>query len=147
MKYFVFLGISNTEFDFEEFNINEKEKRFFQMEQEQQNLQKRVNLKVEAMSDKVEKEYKDLIEKRIILEQDKTTLNVNMEELDKKKREALEKCYLSVNEHFGNIFSTLLPGTFAKIQQFPGKDLSDGLEIGNNLNINKDYIIYCRCFL
>ena len=100
------------------------------MRQEQQNLQKRVNLKVEAMSDKVEKEFKDLIEKRVILEQDKVTLNVNMEELDKKKREALEKCYLSVNEHFGKIFSTLLPGTFAKIQQFAGKDLSDGLEIG-----------------
>ena len=82
------------------------------------------------MSEKVEKEFKDLIEKRVILEQDKLTLNVNMDELDKKKQEALEKCYLCVNEHFGKIFSTLLPGAFAKIQKMEGRDLSDGLELG-----------------
>lgn len=89
-----------------------------------------MNLKVEAMSEKVEKEFKDLIEKRSILEQDKITLNGNMDELDKKKKEALEKCYLSVNENFGKIFSTLLPGAFAKIQKMEAKELSDGLELG-----------------
>lgn len=130
MYIYNILGIENTEYDFDNFDIGEKEKKYFQMKQEQQNLQKRVNLKVEAMSEKVEKEYKDLVEKRQILEKDKITLNVNMEELDKKKTEALEKCYLCVNEHFGKIFSTLLPGCFAKIQQIPGKELCEGLEIG-----------------
>lgn len=120
----------DNEYDFEKFDINEKEKEYFRIKQDQQNLQKRVNLKVEAMSEKVEKEFKDLIDKRLILESDKVTLNVNMEELDKKKQEALEKCYLCVNEHFGKIFSTLLPGAFAKIQKMEGKDLSDGLELG-----------------
>jgi len=51
-------------------------------------------MKVEAMSDKVEKEYKQLIEKRDILEKDKLTICKNIEELDKKKTITLKKCFL-----------------------------------------------------
>ena len=86
-------------------------------------------MKVEAMSDKVEKEYKTLLEKRMILETDKHTLNSNIDELDKKKKEALETCYVAVNKDFGKIFSTLLHGAFAKVQPLPNKELSDGLEL------------------
>ena len=91
-------------------------------------------MKVEAMSDKVEKEYKSLLEKRHILEHDKVTLNVNIEELDKKKKEALDKCWKEVNKNFGKIFGTLLPGAFAKLQLIPGKDISEGLEIKVSFN-------------
>ena len=45
-----------------------------QMLEQQNNLKKKVNMKVEAMSDKVEKEYKNLMEKRDILEKDKLTI-------------------------------------------------------------------------
>jgi structural maintenance of chromosome 2 len=38
-----------------------------------------------------------------------------MEELDKKKKEALENCWKEVNQNFGKIFSTLLHGTQAKL--------------------------------
>lgn len=86
-------------------------------------------MKVEAMSDKVEKEYKSLIEKRDILQMDKLTINKNIEELDKKKKTTLEKCYLEVNKKFGKIFSSLLPGCNAKLQKIEGKDLSHGLEL------------------
>jgi len=53
------------------------------------------------MSEKVEKDFKSLIEKREILDKDKSLLNHSIEELDKKKTETLEKCYLSVNRSFG----------------------------------------------
>ena len=39
-----------------------------------------------------------------------------------------------VNQNFGKIFSTLLPGTDAKIQTFAGKDVSEGLEISVAFN-------------
>ena len=54
-----FFGIPEGEYDFKDLDIEEAEKRFFRIKQGQQNLQKRVNLKVEAMSDKVEREYID----------------------------------------------------------------------------------------
>ena len=50
--------------------------------EQQNNLKKKINMKVEAMSDKVEKEYKALIEKRDILETDKLTIIQNIEQLD-----------------------------------------------------------------
>jgi len=93
-------------------------------------------MKVDTMSDKVEKEFKSLLEKRSILEVDKITLTQNIEELDKKKKEALEKCWLEVNVNFGRIFSTLLPGAFAKINPVNGKDPSEGLEMKVAFNNN-----------
>ena len=42
-------------------------------------------------------------------------------ELDDKKREALHKTWIKVNEDFGSIFSTLLPGTSAKLEPPEGQ--------------------------
>ena len=60
---------------------------------------------------------------------DKLTIIQNINELDKKKKKTLQKCFLQVNENFGKIFSSLLHDCDAKVQKIPGKDLSDGLEL------------------
>jgi structural maintenance of chromosome 2 len=49
-----------------------------------------------------------------------------MEELDEKKRAALEQTWLKVNEDFGSIFGTLLPGTTAKLEPQEGKSFLEG---------------------
>jgi len=123
------IGIPGSEFDFERADVEAEKNRFDNLKKYQDSLSKRVNMKVEAMSDKVEKEYKTLLEKRMILETDKHTLNSNIDELDKKKQEALDTCWVAVNKDFGKIFSTLLPGAFAKVQPLPNKQISDGLEL------------------
>jgi hypothetical protein len=48
-------------------------------------------------------------------------------ELDEKKREALENTWHKVNQDFGSIFSTLLPGTDAKLEPPEGGTFLDGL--------------------
>lgn len=59
-----------------------------------------------------------------------------MEELDEKKRQALETTWQKVNADFGAIFSTLLPGTTAKLEPpegetfVQGKHLSAGMVWG-----------------
>lgn len=50
-------------------------------------------------------------------------------ELDEKKREALEKTWLKVNEDFGSIFSTLLPGTSAKLDPLEGQSFLNGMSL------------------
>lgn len=50
-------------------------------------------------------------------------------ELDVKRSEHLELVWKEVNASFGNIFSTLLPGTTAKLETLEGKDLEAGLEV------------------
>lgn len=49
-----------------------------------------------------------------------------MDELDEKKRVALETTWKKVNTDFGSIFSTLLPGTSAKLEPEEGKSFLDG---------------------
>ena len=41
----------------------------------------------------------------------------------------MEKCFIFVNERFGNIFSDLLKGAFAKICKIEGKEVSEGIEL------------------
>lgn len=47
-------------------------------------------------------------------------------ELDEKKQEALQKTWTEVNQKFGSIFSTLLPGTSAKLEPSEGRSFLDG---------------------
>lgn len=116
-------------YDFENLDMEKITSECNQILEDQQSLKKKVNMKVEAMSDKVEKEYKSLIDKRIILEKDKGTIMSNIVSLDKKKKTTLRKCFAQVNENFGKIFGSLLHGCQAKLCQIPEKDLSAGLEM------------------
>merc|ERR1712003_196171 len=45
------------------------------------------------------------------------------------KKEALRKAWDQVNKDFGSIFSSLLPGTSAKLEPPSGQDVLDGLEV------------------
>lgn len=52
-----------------------------------------------------------------------------IEELEEKKNEVLKVTYENVNADFGSIFSTLLPGTSAKLEPCDGMTILDGLEV------------------
>ncbi|KAM7472392.1 hypothetical protein LguiA_010575 [Lonicera macranthoides] len=92
-------------------------------------LEKRVNKKVMAMFEKAEDEYNDLISKKNIIENDKSKIKMVIEELDEKKKETLKVTWVKVNNDFGSIFSTLLPGTMAKLEPPEGGSFLDGLEV------------------
>ena len=81
------------------------------------------------MFDKAEAEYKELTEKRRIVLNDKDKIEAVIFELDEKKKEALVATWQQVNRDFGSIFSTLLPGTSAKLEPPEGGTCLDGLEV------------------
>ena len=99
------------------------------LEAEQEKLAKTVNKKVLGMFDKAEAEYKELTEKRRIVLNDKDKIEAVIYELDEKKKEALVATWQQVNRDFGSIFSTLLPGTSAKLEPPDGGTCLDGLEV------------------
>lgn len=76
-----------------------------------------------------EKDYIDLLDKRRIVEADKAKIQKVIHELDEKKKEVLEGTWKSVTKDFGKIFSTLLPGTTAKLEPPEGASFLDGLEV------------------
>lgn len=124
-----FFGQPGTDFDFAAKDMKSCEKRLQQLKQEQDRLSKKINKKVMGMIETAEAEYEDLNRKREVILNDKSKIEFVIEELDRKKIEALQKTWEQVNKDFGSIFSMLLPGTQAKLEPPEGCTVTDGLEV------------------
>ncbi|KMS99478.1 hypothetical protein BVRB_2g044710 [Beta vulgaris subsp. vulgaris] len=122
-------GRSGSDYDFTSRDPIRAREELERLQGEQSSLEKRVNKKVMAMFEKAEDEYNDLISKKNIIENDKAKIKKVIEELDEKKKETLKVTWVKVNNDFGSIFSTLLPGTTAKLDPPEGCSFLDGLEV------------------
>jgi structural maintenance of chromosome 2 len=122
-------GKPGSEFDFEKYNPVKIQKKLTELQTQQQQLNKTVNKKVLSMFERAQQEYKDLISKKKIVEQDKEKIEQVIKEVDQKKNEAIVKTWEKVNKDFGSIFATLLPGTNAKLDPVEGQEVTDGLEV------------------
>ncbi|PWA79687.1 RecF/RecN/SMC [Artemisia annua] len=122
-------GRSGSDYDFTSRDPQVARDQYEKLQAEQSGLEKRVNKKVMAMFEKAEDEYNDLISKKNIIENDKSKIKLVIEELDEKKKETLKVTWVKVNSDFGSIFSTLLPGTMAKLEPPEGGTFLDGLEV------------------
>merc|ERR1711935_991362 len=79
--------------------------------------------------EKAEGEYTELLRKRKVVENDKKKIQTVIENLDAKKKVELERTWKKVNKDFGSIFSTLLPGSNAKLEPPEGMQVWEGLEV------------------
>ncbi|WZZ00461.1 hypothetical protein YC2023_072789 [Brassica napus] len=122
-------GKGGTDYDFESCNPYVAREKLDKLQSDQSSLEKRVNKKVMAMFEKAEDEYNALISKKNTIENDKSKITKVIEELDEKKKETLKVTWVKVNQDFGSIFSTLLPGTMAKLEPPEGGTFLDGLEV------------------
>ncbi|CAO2825723.1 unnamed protein product [Amaranthus hypochondriacus] len=122
-------GRSGSDYDFASRDPLKAREELERLQGEQSSLEKRVNKKVMAMFEKAEDEYNNLISKKNIIENDKAKIKKVIEELDEKKKETLKVTWVKVNTDFGSIFSTLLPGTTAKLEPPEGGTFLDGLEV------------------
>jgi len=125
-----FFGQPNTAYDFKATNPKEAQKRIAKLEDTKGKLEKTVNMRAMNMLGKAEEQYSDLMRKKTTVENDKAKINKVIKELDVKKRAEIRMAWDKVNKDFGSIFSTLLPGTQAKLQPPEGMDIIEaGLEV------------------
>merc|ERR1719331_1089702 len=124
-----FFGKPGTDFDFEQASYPDSKNRLTELNQQQKNLGKNINKKAMAMFEKAEQEYRDLLQKRDIILNDKKKIEEVIRDLDHKKGETLRRTWMKVNKDFGSIFGTLLPGTDAKLEPPAGMSELEGLEI------------------
>ncbi|VVA10918.1 PREDICTED: structural maintenance of [Prunus dulcis] len=122
-------GKTGTDYDFSLRDPRNAREELEKLQAQQSGLEKRVNKKVMAMFEKAEDEYNDLMSKKNIIENDKSKIKKVIEELDEKKKETLKVTWVKVNNDFGSIFSTLLPGTMGKLEPPEGCSFLDGLEV------------------
>lgn len=125
-KYF---GQANTAYDFKATDPKDAGKRIQKLQEIKEKLAKNVNMRAMNMLGKAEEQYNDLVKKRGIVLNDKAKIAAAIVELDEKKNEALQKAYQQVNKDFGSIYSTLLPGTQAKLVPPEGETILAGLEV------------------
>ncbi|GJZ30574.1 structural maintenance of chromosomes protein 2-1 [Tanacetum coccineum] len=124
-----FFGRSGSDYDFTSRDPHRARGQLENLEAQQADHEKRVNKKVMSMFEKTENDYNDLISKKNIIETDKSKIKLVIEEVDAKKKEILQATWVKVNSNFGSIFSTLLPGTMAKLVPPEGGSCFDGLEV------------------
>ncbi|KAL5113844.1 Structural maintenance of chromosomes protein 2 [Pleosporales sp. CAS-2024a] len=122
-------GRSGSVYDFESVNIAEAKTTRKTLEERFQQKKNKINPKVMAMIDSVEKKEANLKKNMATVIKDKTKIEETIVKLDQYKKEALHKTWTKVNADFGAIFNELLPGSFAKLDPPEGKTISDGLEV------------------
>lgn len=124
-----YFGKSNTEYDFEANNPSEAGRRIKKLTDTKEKLGQNVNSRAQNMLIQAEEKYQDLVKKKRTVTTDRDKIINVIHELDEKKNMALREAWKKVNKDFGSIFSTLLPGTDAKLVPPDGMDALQGLEV------------------
>ncbi|XP_056370799.1 structural maintenance of chromosomes protein 2 [Oenanthe melanoleuca] len=121
-------GQPNSVYDFRNSNPKEATQKLQKLQEHEEKLGRNVNTRAMNMLSEAEERYNDLIKKRRIVENDKMKILAVIEELDQKKKQALEIAWKKVNEDFGSIFSTLLPGARAMLAATKAHNVFVGME-------------------
>lgn len=123
------LGKPGGPYDFASANMKTVMADCTTLEERQRGFSSKVNPSVMSTIDSVEK--KETALKRMVhqISADKAKINDTIAELDRYKKDALDKTWRKVNGDFGEIFAELLPGNYAKLQPPEGQELIQGLEV------------------
>ncbi|KAK0547892.1 Structural maintenance of chromosomes protein 2 [Tilletia horrida] len=124
-----FFGQAGSAYDFGKHNMSDIRKTCKKLEEQQAGMKKKINPKVLNMIDSVEKKESSLKHMMSTVLKDKSKIEETIQELDRYKRDALQRTWTKVNGDFGDIFNELLPGNYAKLQPPEGQDVTQGLEV------------------
>ncbi|NWZ94574.1 SMC2 protein, partial [Nesospiza acunhae] len=121
-------GQPNTAYDFKSCNPKEASQKLQKLQEHKEKLGRNVNTRAMNMLSDAEERYNDLMKKKRIVENDKIKILAVIEELDQKKKQALDIAWKKVNADFGSIFSTLLPGARALLSASKNGNCLAGME-------------------
>lgn len=110
-------------------NVEEYRERAKQLQGRFNDMKKKVNTNIMSMIENVEKKETALKTMIKTIGKDKVKIQETITKLNEYKRETLIKTWKKVTADFGNIFSDLLPNSFAKLVPSEGKDITEGLEV------------------
>uniref|UniRef100_A0A915PWC6 Structural maintenance of chromosomes protein n=1 Tax=Setaria digitata TaxID=48799 RepID=A0A915PWC6_9BILA len=123
-------GQTGTAYDFTDYSIEKGQKELEDRTTRKHALERSINAKAMNMLGTAEEQCRQLEAKMEQLMNDKAKLLDAIEKLDIKKKNEIIKAHEKVNRDFGNIFSTLLPGTSAKLEPPVGATSAlGGLEV------------------
>ncbi|KAI0631723.1 condensin complex subunit SMC2 [Trametes polyzona] len=122
-------GKPGTAYDFSSADIGQLRARAQELQTQQNSMKRKINPKAVHMIDVAERNEAEVKRNLATVLKDKAKMEATIQELDRYKRDAVEKTWRKVNGDFGAIFAELLPGNFAKLEPPEGQDLMQGLEV------------------
>ncbi|MCH0629882.1 chromosome segregation protein SMC [Kocuria palustris] len=99
------------------------------LEERFESMRRKVNPNIMSMIENVEKKEQSLKQMVKTITKDKAKIIKTVEKLNGFKRDTLNQTYQKVSTDFGEIFSEVLPGAFAKLVPVDMMDVTKGLEV------------------
>lgn len=127
-------GARNTRYDYSKEDPKEAGRKLHNMQENKEKLSRNINQEAMVLLEKEEEHYKKIMERRSKIENDRKKIFDSIKNMDSKKVEDLKKAWEQVNNNFGSIFTTLLPGTQAKLVPPEGSTFLKGLEVKIGFN-------------
>eukprot|EP00127_Corallochytrium_limacisporum_P001807 Clim_evm14s84 gene=Clim_evmTU14s84 len=122
-------GQEGSDYDYTRYNPKQASKRLRALEEKQRHLEGKINRSVYATLEKTEKECRELKSRYAKVQEDKEKIEHAIEDLNRKKRDAVERTQTTVSKDFGSIMESLLPGVTAALMPPEGSTSAmDGLE-------------------
>ena len=120
-------GVEESEYDFDIMNIKELSDQAGKLKREMDKLKKMINVHIDEIGDAIEKQYESLLGKKKIVQKDKERLIKTIDELDTRRKTALNEVWSQVSTDFGTIFHTLFPAANSKIILVNSEDITEGI--------------------
>ena len=127
-------GARNTRYDYSKENPTEAGRKLLKMNENREKLSRNINQEAMVLLEKEEEHYKKIDDRRTKIEADRKKIFDSIKNMDSKKVKDLKKAWEEVNANFGSIFSTLLPGTQAKLVPPEENSFLKGLEVKVGFN-------------
>ena len=129
-----YFGARNTRYDYTKEDPTEAGRKMLTMKEDKEKLSRNINQEAMVLLEKEEEHYKKINDRRTKIEADRKKIFDSIKDMDSKKVKDLKKAWEEVNTNFGSIFSTLLPGTQAKLVPPEGNSFLKGLEVKVGFN-------------
>ncbi|KAG5681053.1 hypothetical protein PVAND_010519 [Polypedilum vanderplanki] len=127
-------GARNTRYDYTKEDPQQAGQKLTKLQENKEKLSRNINQEAMMLLEKEEEHYKKIMDRRSKIENDKKNILDSIKNMDTKKIENLKKAWEEVNNNFGSIFTTLLPGAQAKLDPPEGQNFLKGLEVKVGFN-------------
>lgn len=127
-------GARNTRYDYTKEDPKTVGQKLGKLKEKHDHLSRNINQEAMVLLAREEEHYDKIIERRGKVQNDRKKIFDSIKSMDTKKVEDLQKAWEEVDANFGSIFSTLLPGTQAKLVPPEGQTFLKGLEVKIGFN-------------
>lgn len=124
-----YFGQPSGRYDFNSVNMDEVKEKLKKIQTLKEEVGKNITSKPIDMLGSQEERFHEVMNKKTIIEEDRSKILSVIKELDVKKEEVIHQAWDKVNHDFNSILSSLLPGAQAKLKPVEGKDVLQGLEV------------------